>query len=90
MAESAWQCGDPGVQYDTTINDWHTSSNSGRINASNPCFPGETRIHTTAGLLPIADLYRRMADRRRHPRLHPPRQPPRSRGPEWWRLARSP
>ncbi|MGA9112213.1 MAG: LAGLIDADG family homing endonuclease [Candidatus Dormiibacterota bacterium] len=62
MAESAWQCGDPGVQYDTTINDWHTSSNSGRINASNPCFPGETRIHTTAGLLPIADLYRRVAN----------------------------
>jgi ribonucleoside-diphosphate reductase alpha chain len=62
MAESAWQCGDPGIQYDTTINDWHTSSNSGRINASNPCFPGETRVHTTAGLLPIADLYRRMAD----------------------------
>ncbi|MBV8083926.1 MAG: vitamin B12-dependent ribonucleotide reductase, partial [Chloroflexi bacterium] len=37
MAESAWQCGDPGVQYDTTINDWHTSSATGRINASNPC-----------------------------------------------------
>jgi len=37
MAESAWQCGDPGIQFDTTINDWHTSSNSGRINASNPC-----------------------------------------------------
>jgi len=37
MADSAWQCGDPGIQYDTTINDWHTSSNSGRINASNPC-----------------------------------------------------
>jgi ribonucleoside-diphosphate reductase alpha chain len=37
MAEAAWQCGDPGVQYDTTINDWHTSANSGRINASNPC-----------------------------------------------------
>jgi ribonucleoside-diphosphate reductase alpha chain len=37
MAESAWQCGDPGIQYDTTINEWHTSSNSGRINASNPC-----------------------------------------------------
>jgi ribonucleoside-diphosphate reductase alpha chain len=62
MAESAWQCGDPGIQYDTTINDWHTSSNSGRINASNPCFPGETRVHTTVGLLPIADLHRRMAD----------------------------
>jgi ribonucleoside-diphosphate reductase alpha chain len=37
MAESAHQCGDPGIQYDTTINDWHTSANSARINASNPC-----------------------------------------------------
>jgi ribonucleoside-diphosphate reductase alpha chain len=37
MAEAAWQCGDPGVQFDTTINDWHTCSNSARINASNPC-----------------------------------------------------
>ncbi len=43
MAESAWQCGDPGVQYDTTINDWHTSAASGRINASNPCFPARCR-----------------------------------------------
>jgi len=37
MAEAAWICGDPGIQYDTTINAWHTSPNSGRINASNPC-----------------------------------------------------
>ncbi len=37
MAECAWGCGDPGVQYDTTINRWHTCPNSGRINASNPC-----------------------------------------------------
>jgi ribonucleoside-diphosphate reductase alpha chain len=37
IAEASWQCADPGVQYDTTINDWHTSSNTGRINASNPC-----------------------------------------------------
>jgi ribonucleoside-diphosphate reductase alpha chain len=37
IAESAWQCGDPGMQYDTTINDWHTSAVTGRINASNPC-----------------------------------------------------
>ncbi|HIA20676.1 MAG TPA: vitamin B12-dependent ribonucleotide reductase, partial [Planctomycetaceae bacterium] len=37
MAECAWQCGDPGVQYDTTINRWHTCPKSGRINASNPC-----------------------------------------------------
>jgi ribonucleoside-diphosphate reductase alpha chain len=37
IAECAWQCGDPGMQYDTTINDWHTSAATGRINASNPC-----------------------------------------------------
>ena len=37
IAEATWQCGDPGMQYDTTINKWHTSKNSGRINASNPC-----------------------------------------------------
>ncbi len=37
MAECAWQCGDPGIQYDTTSNRWHTSKNTGRINASNPC-----------------------------------------------------
>jgi ribonucleoside-diphosphate reductase alpha chain len=37
MAEGAWYCGDPGVQYDTTINRMHTCPNSGRINASNPC-----------------------------------------------------
>ncbi|MCD0461774.1 vitamin B12-dependent ribonucleotide reductase [Roseiconus lacunae] len=37
MSECAWHCGDPGVQYDTTINKWHTCPNSGDINASNPC-----------------------------------------------------
>ena len=37
IAEAAWQCGDPGMQYDTTINDWHTCANTDRINASNPC-----------------------------------------------------
>ncbi len=37
MAAAAWECGDPGMQYDTTINDWHTCPNTARINASNPC-----------------------------------------------------
>ncbi len=37
IAAAAWECADPGVQYDTTINSWHTVPNSGRINASNPC-----------------------------------------------------
>ncbi len=37
ISQSTWQCGDPGMQYDTTVNRWHTSKNTGRINASNPC-----------------------------------------------------
>src|SRR5215470_10765104 len=37
MAESAWICGDPGMQFDTTVNDWHPCPNTARINASNPC-----------------------------------------------------
>ena len=37
IAQAAWECADPGLQYDSTINDWHTSPESGRITASNPC-----------------------------------------------------
>ena len=37
IAEAAWRCADPGIQFDTIINDWHTCPNTGRINASNPC-----------------------------------------------------
>ena len=37
IAEAAWKCADPGLQYDTTINDWHTCPKAGRINGSNPC-----------------------------------------------------
>jgi ribonucleoside-diphosphate reductase alpha chain len=37
IAEATWQCGDPGMQFDTTVNRWHTSKNTDRINASNPC-----------------------------------------------------
>src|SRR4051794_17616019 len=59
ISEAAWRCADPGVQYDTTINQWHTSPNSGRINASNPCFPGDTRVHTTRGLMTFGELYER-------------------------------
>src|SRR5205809_1106218 len=59
IAEAAWKCADPGVQYDTTINAWHTCPNTGRINASNPCFPGDARVHTTLGLIPFHELYER-------------------------------
>ena len=37
IADGTWYCGDPGIQFDTTINSWHTCPNSGKINASNPC-----------------------------------------------------
>jgi ribonucleoside-diphosphate reductase alpha chain len=37
LSEATWHCGDPGMQYDTTVNRWHTSKNTARINASNPC-----------------------------------------------------
>ncbi len=37
LSQATWQCGDPGMQYDTTVNKWHTSKNTDRINASNPC-----------------------------------------------------
>jgi len=37
IAEATWVCGDPGLQFDTTVNDWHTCPNTARINASNPC-----------------------------------------------------
>ncbi|GAA4528559.1 vitamin B12-dependent ribonucleotide reductase [Amycolatopsis samaneae] len=59
MAEAAWECADPGLQYDGTINDWHTCPESGRITASNPCFPGDQRVLTDSGLVRIGDLVRR-------------------------------
>lgn len=37
IAEAAWECADPGLQFDTTVNKWHTAPNAGRINGSNPC-----------------------------------------------------
>jgi ribonucleotide reductase alpha subunit len=58
IAEAAHRCADPGMQYDTTINRWHTSPNSGRINASNPCcFVGDTAVRTTLGDLTFDQLY---------------------------------
>jgi ribonucleotide reductase alpha subunit len=58
MAAAAWRCADPGIQYDTTINQWHTCPNSGRINTSNPCcFVASTQIKTSAGDRTIDQLY---------------------------------
>ncbi|MGH7737065.1 MAG: hypothetical protein ACREMP_04260 [Candidatus Tyrphobacter sp.] len=59
IGTAAWQCADPGVQFDTTINEWHTCPADGRINASNPCVTGETLVQTTRGLATAASLVAR-------------------------------
>lgn len=56
IAEAAWVCGDPGVQFTDHINKWHTTPKSGRIRSSNPCFHPDTRIATEHGLVRIEDL----------------------------------
>ncbi len=59
IAFAAWSCADPGVQFDTTVNDWHTCPADGRINASNPCcVTGDTLIAVADGhnAVPIRDL----------------------------------
>src|SRR5690606_16934906 len=62
MAEGAWYCGDPGVQYDTTINRWNTCPNSGRINASNPCSDYMFLDNTACNLASINLMKFRQAD----------------------------
>jgi ribonucleoside-diphosphate reductase alpha chain len=68
IALAAWQCADPGLQYDDTIQEWHTCSNDERINATNPCseyvfiddtacFAPETRISTPEGLRTVEELF---------------------------------
>jgi ribonucleotide reductase alpha subunit len=61
IARAAWASADPGVQFDTTINEWHTCPNDGRINGSNPCVTGDTLISTSEGYRRIADLVGRDA-----------------------------
>jgi len=61
IAHAAWACADPGVQYDTTINEWHTCPEDGRINASNPCVTGETLVATAEGWQRIDALAGRTA-----------------------------
>jgi ribonucleoside-diphosphate reductase alpha chain len=59
IAEAAWECADPGLQFDTTINRWHTAPNHGRITASNPCFTGESLVHTDKGMIRFDELFAR-------------------------------
>jgi ribonucleoside-diphosphate reductase alpha chain len=59
MADAAWICGDPGVQFDTTIQGWNCVPNTGRINATNPCFTGDAQVHTNKGLIAFKELFER-------------------------------
>jgi ribonucleotide reductase alpha subunit len=60
ISKASWECADPGLQFDTTINTWHTAANTGRINASNPCcFVGDTEVLTAEGPVRIAELTER-------------------------------
>jgi ribonucleoside-diphosphate reductase alpha chain len=56
ISYAAWRCADPGTQYDTTINEWHTCPAGGRIRASNPCVTADTFVTTNKGLERIGDL----------------------------------
>jgi len=56
ISQATWECADPGMQFDTTINHWHTAATTGRINGSNPCFPGDALVHTDKGLVSFVDL----------------------------------
>jgi ribonucleotide reductase alpha subunit len=63
IAESTWLCGDPGVQYSTTINNYNTVPHVGRINSSNPCcFTGDTEIITNEGKLTFNQLVKKRAN----------------------------
>lgn len=64
IGEAAWQCADPGLQYDTTINEWHTCPNAGRINASNPCSEYMFLDDTACNLASINLMKFRLADGR--------------------------
>ena len=88
MAEAAYVCGDPGIQYDTTINDWHTSANTDRIYASNPCseymFLNDTACNLASlNLMKFVDDGRRVRRRgvslRRQGHDHRPGDPRRQR-----------
>jgi ribonucleoside-diphosphate reductase alpha chain len=62
ISKAAWECADPGVQFDTSINKWHTCKTTDRIHGSNPCVTGDTLVATTEGLKPIMELVGKTAD----------------------------
>ncbi len=87
IAQAAWECADPGLQYDTTINEWHTCPASGRINASNPCcFVGDTLVETAGGPVPFEVLEKMAAAGEELPAVRS--VAPESGRPVWRRILR--
>ena len=77
IAQAAWECADPGIQYDDTINDWHTNPETGRITASNPC---SEYMHLDNSSCNLASLnLHEVPQRRRHVRRRELRQGRRAR-----------
>src|ERR1051325_11209240 len=62
IADAAWICGDPGMQFDTTINKWHTCKVTDRIHASNPCVTGDSLVATADGWQRIDSLVGKTAN----------------------------
>ena len=60
IADAAWACADPGMQYHSTIQEWHTSPAGGEIRATNPCFTGDALVHTDKGLVQFVELLDRV------------------------------
>ena len=88
IAAAAWECADPGIQFDTTINRWHTAANTGRINASNPCCGVsctsttqrvQSRLDQPAGVPRRRPLRRRRLPAHRRDGVHGPGDPRRPR-----------
>ena len=88
ISQAAWECADPGMQFDTTINRWHTAANTGRINGSNPCseymhLDNSACNLASLNLLKFLDdddtLRRRGLQARRRGRVHRPGDPRRQR-----------
>ena len=88
IAQATWECADPGMQFDTTINRWHTAANTGRINGSNPCseymhLDNSACNLASLNLLKFLDdddtVRRRRLQGRRRGRLHRPGDPRRQR-----------
>ena len=84
IAKAAWECADPGMQFDTTINKWHTAPNTGRINGSNPCSEYMHLDNSACNLASLnlltfldedGDLRRRWIPGRHRGRLHRPGDP---------------